>query len=57
MTASQVALNWVVSFWGDTVVAIPGASKPKQATEAAGAMSFELTREELEHLDRLSREL
>ena len=24
-TASQVALNWLVSFWGDTVVAIPGA--------------------------------
>jgi len=56
-TASQIALNWVVSFWGDTVVAIPGASKPKQATEAAGAMSFELTREELDRLDRLSRAL
>lgn len=55
-TASQVALNWVVSFWGDTVVAIPGASKPRQALEAAGAMGFELTRAELDSIDRLSRE-
>jgi aryl-alcohol dehydrogenase-like predicted oxidoreductase len=55
-TPSQVALNWLVSFWGDTVVAIPGASKPKQAAEAAGAMGFELTRAELDSIDRLSRE-
>jgi aryl-alcohol dehydrogenase-like predicted oxidoreductase len=54
-TASEVALNWLVSFWGDTVVAIPGASKPSQATEAAAAMSFELTRAELDSIDRISR--
>ena len=54
-TASQVALNWLVSFWGDTVVAIPGASKPGQATEAALAMSFELSASELASIDALSR--
>ena len=53
-TASQVALNWVVNFWGDTVVAIPGASRPGQATEAAAALSFKLTEGELSELDRLS---
>jgi aryl-alcohol dehydrogenase-like predicted oxidoreductase len=56
-TASQVALNWVLSFWGDTVLAIPGASKPSQASEAAGAMRFELTRAELDSIDRISREV
>lgn len=56
-TASQVALNWVVSYWGETVVAIPGASKPSQASEAAGVMKFELTRAELDSIDRISREV
>lgn len=53
---SQVALNWLVSFWGETVVAIPGASRPSQAKEAAGAMGFRLSPGELASLDRLSRE-
>ena len=38
VTISQVALNWLVNFHGDTVVAIPGASKPQHAHESAGAM-------------------
>ena len=54
-TASQVALSWLVSFWGDTVVAIPGASRPSQAAEAALAMRLELTRSELDSIDALSR--
>ena len=56
-TPSQVALNWLVSFWGEAVVAIPGASKPSQAAEAAGAMKFELTGSELSSLDALSRDI
>ncbi|MQA84740.1 MAG: aldo/keto reductase [Streptosporangiales bacterium] len=54
-TPSQVALNWLVSYYGDTVVAIPGASKPRQAEESAGAMGFRLTEDELARLDQLSR--
>jgi aryl-alcohol dehydrogenase-like predicted oxidoreductase len=54
---SQVALNWLVSFWGDVVVAIPGASKSAQAAQAAGAMKFELTASELSSLDALSRDI
>jgi aryl-alcohol dehydrogenase-like predicted oxidoreductase len=56
-TPSQVALAWVVQFWGDTVVAIPGATKPKQATEAAAAMRVALSKKELDKLDELSRAL
>lgn len=56
-TTAQVALNWVVSFHGDTIVTIPGATKVRQAEEAAGAMHFRLTNDELNHLDELSRRI
>ncbi|PZG22116.1 aldo/keto reductase [Nonomuraea aridisoli] len=55
VTVGQVALNWVITRYGDTVVAIPGASKPRQAAEAAGAMGFTLTAAEAGELDELSR--
>jgi len=54
-SASQVALNWLVNFHGETVVAIPGASKVKHAVEAAGALKFGLTAAELAQIDTLSR--
>jgi len=54
-SASQVALNWLVNFHGDTVVAIPGATKVKHAVEAAGALKFGLTSTELAQIDALSR--
>ena len=53
-TAAQVALNWLVNFHGETVVAIPGASKVHQAEESAGVMNFKLSDEELAQLDALS---
>ncbi len=56
VTASQVALNWLVNFHGDTVVAIPGASKVRHAQENAGAMTFSLSPEEMAQIDRLSRQ-
>ncbi|MEQ7124437.1 aldo/keto reductase [Actinopolymorpha sp. B11F2] len=54
-SAGQVALSWLITFYGDTVVAIPGASKPHHATESAGAMDIRLTPTELERLDVVSR--
>ncbi len=54
-TPAQVALNWLIHFKGETVVAIPGASKVKQAADSAGAMHFRLTQEELTVLDDKSR--
>lgn len=50
-TPGQVALNWLIHYHGDTVVAIPGASKVKHARENIGAMTFRLDREELELLN------
>jgi aryl-alcohol dehydrogenase-like predicted oxidoreductase len=55
VTPSQVALNWLLHFHGETVVAIPGASRPRHAEEAAGAMAFRLAAEEMARLDDLSR--
>ena len=54
-TPSQVALNWLVHFNGDTVVAIPGATSITQAAENAGAIGFRLSDVELKRLDEVSR--
>ncbi|MEV0400361.1 aldo/keto reductase [Actinoallomurus sp. NPDC050550] len=53
-TIGQVALAWLITYYGDTVVATPGASKPHHAEEAAGAMRIALTNEETERLADLS---
>jgi aryl-alcohol dehydrogenase-like predicted oxidoreductase len=55
VTPSQVALRWLLQFHGDTVVAIPGATKARHAQENTGTLQFSLTARELERLDELSR--
>jgi aryl-alcohol dehydrogenase-like predicted oxidoreductase len=54
-TPTQVALAWLVAFHGDTVVAIPGATSPRQAAECAGAMGITLSPAELARLDEASK--
>jgi aryl-alcohol dehydrogenase-like predicted oxidoreductase len=51
---AQVALNWLIHVHGDTVVAIPGATKAGQARDNVEAMSFKLTADEMDSLDRAS---
>jgi aryl-alcohol dehydrogenase-like predicted oxidoreductase len=53
-TPSQVALNWLINFHGDTVVAIPGATKAKHAEENTGTMKFRLSSEDMRSLDEVS---
>jgi aryl-alcohol dehydrogenase-like predicted oxidoreductase len=53
-TASQVALNWIIHANGDSVFAIPGASKLHHAEENVKAMSFRLTASEIGELSELS---
>ncbi len=55
-TPGQVALNWVIYNQGESVVAIPGATKMEHARQSAGAMKFKLTDNELARLDELSKE-
>jgi len=53
-TPAQIALNWVIHFSGPMVVAIPGASKISHARENADSLTFALTQDEMELLDRVS---
>lgn len=53
-TVGQVALSWLTTYYGDTVVAIPGASKPRQAEESAGSMALRLNEWELNRLAAVS---
>jgi aryl-alcohol dehydrogenase-like predicted oxidoreductase len=55
VSPAQVALNWLVTFSGDTVVAIPGATKKIHVADIVGAMRLELTAAERARLDELSR--
>ncbi|HET6487412.1 MAG TPA: aldo/keto reductase [Spirochaetia bacterium] len=57
VSIAQVALSWTVSFHGDTVVAIPGASRMAQAEQSAGALSVRLSPQELNRIDELSRKV
>lgn len=55
VSVAQVAINWTVNFHGETVVAIPGASKVSHAEEAAGTLGFRLSDGEMNILDELTR--
>ena len=54
VTPSQVALNWLINYHGDTVVAIPGATKGIHVKENTGSMSFRLSDEDMMRLDNES---
>lgn len=54
VSTSQIALNWLITNHGETVVAIPGATKESHAKENAAAMTFSLESEDLSLLDKMS---
>ncbi len=54
VTPAQVALNWMIYFHGEMVVAIPGATKEIHVKENTGAMTFRLSDEDMGLLDRES---
>ena len=54
VSTTQIALNWLINFNGDTVVAIPGATKESHALENTGAMYLSLSAEDLSLLDHKS---
>jgi aryl-alcohol dehydrogenase-like predicted oxidoreductase len=53
---AQIALNWLINFSGETVVAIPGATRVEQAEQSAGVMDFMLSDEDMNMLDELTLE-
>ncbi len=54
-TPAQVALRWVTA--QDGVIAIPGAKRPEQVEENAGALDWSLSMDELARLDTASTDL
>ena len=56
-TPAQVALAWVLQFYGELVLAIPGARSADQAKRNAAAARLVLSEHELERLDRVSKEI
>jgi len=54
-TPAQIALSWLVNFHGDTVVAIPGATRPSHVVGNVGAMNIALADDEMQRLDEVSR--
>lgn len=54
VTPSQIALNWLIHFHGNTVVAIPGATRENHVKENTGAMAFRLSDEDMDRLDKVS---
>jgi len=52
-TPAQVALAWLLKR-DDHVIPIPGATRPEHVRENAGALSLELSEEELAAIDRAS---
>jgi len=55
VSQTQVALNWLIHYHGDTVVAIPGASKIHHAQENIGTLTFKLSEEDMAEIDKISR--
>jgi len=54
-TATQIALNWLIHAHGDTVFAIPGASKIHHAEQNVKAMRFKLTIDEINEISEASK--
>ncbi len=54
MRMNEVALNYLITAHGDTVVAIPGASKLSQVEQNLGALRFTLARGEIDELSSLT---
>jgi len=54
VTPAQISLNWLIHFHAETVFAIPGATKEIHVKENTGTMSFRLSDEDLNRLDKES---
>jgi aryl-alcohol dehydrogenase-like predicted oxidoreductase len=53
-TPAQVALNWLIA-QGD-VIPIPGAKTAEQARQNAGALGWNLSPDEVDHLEQITRD-
>ena len=54
-SVSSVAIRWILDYLKDSVV-IVGAKTPKQVLQNAESLSFELTKEQIDRLEKISKE-
>jgi len=54
---TEVALNWLVNYHGELVVAIPGATKVDHVRKNVGALTLKLTPQEMTELDTESKSI
>ncbi len=54
-SVSSVAIRWILDYLEDSVV-IVGAKSPKQVLQNAESLSFELNAEQIERLEKISKE-
>ncbi len=54
VSTSQIGLNWLINSQGETVFAIPGATKESHAKDNTGTLTFRLGDEDLSLLDMKS---
>lgn len=52
---SEVALSWAVNYHGDTILAVPGATRIEHVHQNIGALTSKITPEEMASLDKESR--
>ncbi|WP_407269983.1 aldo/keto reductase [Radiobacillus sp. PE A8.2] len=57
VSQTQIALNWLIHFHGDTVVAIPGATKLHHAQENIGTLQFRLSQDDMDEIDAVSKKV
>lgn len=57
VSPTQIALNWLIHAHGETVFAIPGASKVHHAEQNVKAMTFSLTPAEVEWIGKISHQV
>ncbi|WFO75674.1 aldo/keto reductase [Desulfurococcaceae archaeon MEX13E-LK6-19] len=55
-TPAQIALNWLIMY-SPLIVPIPGAKKPEQVVDNAGAVGWRLSYEDWRRLDEISKEI
>jgi len=55
VSPAVIALSWLVNFYGDKVVAIPGATKVSQVEQNIQANELKLSEREMAHIDEMSR--
>jgi len=54
VSPAVIALSWLVNFYGEKVVAIPGATKVSQVEQNIQANELKLSEREMAHIDELS---